>query len=243
MAIASPPNGTPEGLERQGPDTRLVRGLPQAEAGLRIKGAVRFIAASLRSGANNRKILSTLQAEARAVSDAAELLSLHAQGVAGRDTAQRLLALKLRIHQMKGTLVSGLRDSRISPLTHEDIYTLSASLGKVFEGIENVASLPQRFFRPPAPVVRTSITCAQSVLSAMLQLPGGSELLPHVLELAELARKTDLQLRDAELAKLAAERNAIRYLEHRQRLLALRVLFQRYRNMARALEYALIKNN
>jgi hypothetical protein len=204
--------------------------------------ALRFFIGSVRFGGINTRVLALLVAEADAVCEAAGALAHYAAGAEARDTGKRLRQLKIRIKESESTLVVSLRASAISPMAHEDIHSMSVNLGKVLEGIENVASLPQEIVRGEAQLVELSASCAQSIRSAVAALPGGHELARRTFQLAAVARQVDFDLRDAMLTGLAEERDLVQHLQQAQAIRTLRVLFQRYRNMARTLEYAAIKN-
>jgi hypothetical protein len=183
-----------------------------------------------------------LQWEADAVAEAAGVALIYATEDGARSAVQYFDHLKIRVRETETAVVAGLRGSAISPMTHEDIHSLSVNLRKIVEGLEDVIALPQEILRPEAPFVELSATCAQSIRGAITVLPGSPELASQAMQMAVFARKVDLQLRDIGLARLENTNDALQRLHQRQATRTLRALFRQYRGAARVLEYALIKN-
>jgi hypothetical protein len=140
-------------------------------------------------------------------------------------------------------LDAGLRQALIVPLAHEDTRGISAALNAVLKDIVTVAALPAALgVMADARLCDGSVSCANSIVKAVVTLPRGKGMTAYTMELAACARKAELLLRDFELEHAASEQDPIRLLRNRDAIVAVRALFRRYREIAHTLEQAVLKN-
>jgi hypothetical protein len=155
----------------------------------------------------------------------------------------QFLPLKSRAREVERSLTTALHGARFAPLMQDDIRVLSVTMTRIVENIIDVARHPLELPRQAEVALReASDCCARAVYNAIAILPDGERMAAYTREIAIRARKSEFLLRDCEIELHAREREPVLFLRRKQASRALRLLFRRYREMANALDNAVLKN-
>lgn len=212
----------------------------------RFGAVVSKVANILKFGSQGGPFLALLRSEADLVADAALLL---AQGTQDATTARekivdQVVALGRRARELQNILTSQLCSTPFAPLTQEEIRMLSVSLRKILDNLAVAGATPLHLLgRSETALHEASHACAIAVTCAISALPDGRGLTGHTASISSSARAASRLLRDCETEILIRRADAASVLRRIQAIQAMRSLFRSYRDMARVLERALLRNS
>lgn len=200
----------------------------------------------LKYGSQGGPFLALLRKEADLVAGAAVLL---AEGTRDGATAREavvdlVLDSSRQARQLQDILTTQLCSTAFAPLTQEEIRMLSVSLRKILDNLVVAGATPLNLLgRSEAGLHEASHHCAVAITCAISALPDGKGLTGHTASITSSARQASRLLRDCETEILLRSADPTSVLRRMQAIRAMRSLFRSYRQMARVLERALLRNS
>lgn len=200
----------------------------------------------LKYGSQGGPFLALLRKEADLVADAALLLTKGKRDAAATrdEIVEEVIESSRQARQLQEMLTTQLCSTAFAPLTQEEIRMLSVSLRKILDNLVVAGATPLNLLgRSETTLHEASHHCAVAITCAISALPDGRGLTGHTASITSSARSASRLLRDCETEILLRSADPGSVLRRIQAIRAMRSLFRSYRQMARVLERALLRNS